>query len=93
MPTYTYEALNAEKKTIRGSIESNDRDSVVATLAKQGLKPLQVSIQSGNRKGGLRSFIKPKVKITDLVIFTRQLSTMVSAGVPLRKQTYERNPH
>ena len=82
MPSFTYEALNNENKTVHGTIEGVDRNSVVATLTKQGLKPLQITLQSAALKRGL-SLFKPKVKITDLVIFTRQLSTMVSAGVPL----------
>lgn len=82
MPTFNYEALNNENKTIRGTIDGIDRNSVVGTLTKQGLKPLQVTMQSAQLGKGL-PFLKPKVKITDLVIFTRQLSTMVSAGVPL----------
>lgn len=82
MPTFNYEALNNENKTVRGTVEGVDRNSVVAALTKQGLKPLQVSMQSDSLKKGLALF-RPKVKITDLVIFTRQLSTMVSAGVPL----------
>lgn len=82
MPTFDYEALNNESKTVHGTIDGIDRNSVVASLTKQGLKPLQVNMQSAGLKKGF-SLLKPKVKLTDLVIFTRQLSTMVSAGVPL----------
>jgi len=82
MPTFTYEALNSENKTVRGTIDGIDRNSVVAALTKQGVKPLQISLQSDTLKRGF-ALLRPKVKITDLVIFTRQLSTMVSAGVPL----------
>lgn len=82
MPTFTYEALNSENKTIRGTIDGVDRNAVVASLTKQGVKPLQITLQSDTLKRGF-ALLRPKVKITDLVIFTRQLSTMVSAGVPL----------
>lgn len=51
-------------------------------MAKQGLKPISVEIKSDVKKGG-KGLFKPKVKVNDLVLFTRQLSTMVSAGVPL----------
>lgn len=82
MPTFTYEALNTENKTVQGTVEGVDRNTVVATLGKQGLKPLHVTIQSDALKKGF-ALLRPKVKITDLVIFTRQLATMVSAGVPI----------
>lgn len=70
---------------ITGSIEVANREAVVAFLEKQGVKPISIREagafgQKSGRKGGL---FKPKVKIRDLVVFTRQLSTMVSAGVPL----------
>lgn len=51
-------------------------------MREQGLRPVSLEIQSSVKKGG-KGLFKPKVKITDLVLFTRQLSTMVSAGVPL----------
>ncbi|HEU4984669.1 MAG TPA: type II secretion system F family protein, partial [Nitrososphaera sp.] len=55
-------------------------------LGKQGARPIVIhesgaaEKKAGGKKGGL---FQPKVKLRDLVVFTRQLSTMVSAGVPL----------
>jgi type IV pilus assembly protein PilC len=56
-------------------------------LHKQGVRPVLIEAAGKGRKkkgGGLLSK-KKKVKLGDLVIFTRQLSTMVSAGVPLAR--------
>ena len=82
MPTFTYEALNGDNKPIQGTMEGTDRNAVIVALTKQGLKPLQVTIESQKLSKSL-SFLRPRVKLSDLVLFTRQLSTMVSAGVPL----------
>ena len=82
MPTFTYEALNGDNKSIQGTMEGTDRNAVIVALTKQGLKPLQVTIESQKLSKSL-SFLRPRVKLSDLVLFTRQLSTMVSAGVPL----------
>lgn len=82
MPTFTYEALNGDNKPVQGSMEGTDRNAVIVALTKQGLKPLQVAIESQKLSKSL-SFLRPRVKLNDLVLFTRQLSTMVSAGVPL----------
>lgn len=83
MPTFTYQALNKDSQSIKGTIESVDRPSAVAALTKQGLRPLSVKTDTGNKKNINIGFLKPKVKTNDIVLFTRQLSTMVSAGVPL----------
>jgi type IV pilus assembly protein PilC len=85
MPTFLYIATNAQSKPISGTLEAGDRSSVIAALNKQGLRP--ISVKEGGKKGGSFTFGDflgaNKVKSDDLVMFTRQLSAMVSAGVPL----------
>lgn len=81
MPKFTYTAITKEGKTVTGTMDAAGRESVVSSISKQGLRPIVVKKQGGfNINLG-----KPKVKSRDLVIFTRQLSTMVSAGVPLNR--------
>lgn len=82
MPLYKYQAINSSNKTVEGSFNATDKPAALALMAKQGLKPISIEAQSKVKKGTI-GFFKPKVKINDLVLFTRQLSTMVSAGVPL----------
>jgi type IV pilus assembly protein PilC len=82
MPKFIYTALNADNKPINGTIESVDRNTALETIRKQHLKP--INLRQATRKAGLHlSFLKSHARSKDLVIFTRQLSTMVSAGVPL----------
>ena len=85
MPTFLYIATNTQNKTISGSLEASDRSAVLSALTKQGLRP--ISVKTGGGSAGSFSFGdflgKDKVKSDDLVMFTRQLSAMVSAGVPL----------
>ncbi len=81
MARFTYTATNKEGKTVQGSAEAADKSSLVSLLSKQGLHPLVIKIDTG-RGGKARA---KKVKLKDLVVFTRQLSTMVSAGVPLTR--------
>src|SRR5690606_2279876 len=67
-------------KTVSGAIEASSKDAVISTLHRQGMQPLTIKAVSSKkvrRKG--------KVKSKDLVVFTRQLSTMISAGVPLTR--------
>ena len=82
MPVFSYQAVNISGKTISGTISATDKASALSLMTKQKLKPISVEIQSSVKKGN-KGIFKAKVKTADLVLFTRQLSTMVSAGVPL----------
>ena len=79
MPKFTYTATK-EGKTFNGSIEAMDKHTAMENLGRQGMHPLVIRESSGKDKKK-----KGKVKQKDLVIFTRQLSTMISAGVPLTR--------
>jgi len=82
---FSYKALTKEGKTISGEFEAVDRSALIAALNKQGAHPLTITVETGSKKSasGLDKLFQPKVKLRDLVIFTRQLSTLISAGVPL----------
>lgn len=84
MPDFLYIATNDENKSINGSIEASDKAAVISALAKQGLHPISVK-QKNTPKGSinLNIFGPGRVKSDDIVMFTRQLSAMVGAGVPL----------
>jgi len=77
MPTYTYtaRATNGDLKT--ATIEAASRDAVIAQLRKMRLAVVKIdeNAQKSTKKGS--------VKIRDIVVFTRQFSTMVNAGLPL----------
>lgn len=87
MPFFTYTAADSSNKMIEGSLEATDRAAVTAALDKRGLRPISIKQKTGKggaklgKSGGL--FKSNKVKMNDLVIFTRELSAMVGAGVPL----------
>ncbi len=79
---FIYTATNSEGKTIEGSADATDRTSLIASLNKQDLRPVLVKLAGA--KSNKKSRAK-KVRLKELVIFTRQLSTMVSAGVPITR--------
>lgn len=85
MPKFAYIAIDSNHQSINGTLELEDRASVIASLTKQGLRPVSVR-QVANMKIGfsLNNLIGAnKVKNDHLVMMTRQLSAMVGAGVPL----------
>ncbi len=78
---FSYIALNKNNKQVTGNIEANDREAALSAIKKIGYKPL--TVKEEKKKILDISFGQRKVKNDELVIFTRQLSTMISAGVPL----------
>jgi type IV pilus assembly protein PilC len=77
--TYTARALNGDLKS--ATIEAPNRDEVVAQLRKQRLNVVKIdeaksAANTTKKKAG-------KISMRDIVIFTRQFSTMINAGLPL----------
>jgi type IV pilus assembly protein PilC len=87
MASFVYTARNSAGQIVKGSVSAITKDAASQALIKQGLSPVLVKLESKEAKSiskGLALF-GGKVKARDLVLFTRQLSTMVSAGVPLAR--------
>lgn len=84
MADFIYTAKDQSGKQQSGTISAESRDQAVASLIKKGLTPQTVKPTKGT---GLQMNIKlpggGKVKSKAIVVFTRQFSTMVSAGVPM----------
>lgn len=83
MTKFSYVATDSHNNIVNGSVDMADRAAVIGALRKQGLRPL--SVRDGIKKSVLSTslFGAGKVKSDALVMFTRQLSAMVGAGVPL----------
>ena len=72
---YEWEGKDRNGKPVRGEIRAGGENQIKATLRRQGILPTK--IKKRRSRSGKR--IKPK----DIAIFTRQLATMMKAGVPL----------
>lgn len=73
--TYTARAFNGDLRT--ATIDASSRDDVIAQLRKQRLSVVKID-QDASKKIGRGS-----IKTRDVVIFTRQFSTMINSGLPL----------
>jgi type IV pilus assembly protein PilC len=73
--TYTARAFNGDLRT--ATIDASSRDDVIAQLRKQRLSVVKID-QDASKKVG-----KGAIKTRDVVIFTRQFSTMINSGLPL----------
>src|SRR5665213_1177250 len=76
MPTYAYTARTLSGELKNATMEAATRDEVVANLRRQKLIVVKVDEEQRKKKGG-------KVRTRDIVIFTRQFSTMINSGLPL----------
>ena len=96
MAKFRYTALDSRGKEVQGAIEADDQTKVVALLRQKGLFPTAVEADAGRparaaarRGGGLKmeiklpAFFAARVKPKQLMVFTRQLATLVDAGLPL----------
>ena len=77
MPTFTYTARSFSGDLKTATLEAPSRDEVIAQLRRQRLSVVKIDEQGG------KSTAKGKIKMRDIVIFTRQFSTMINAGLPL----------
>ena len=84
MAKFRYTAVNNKGERLTGTLEATDRAAVIKAVSSQSLRPL--SIEETGKEAGI-SFKNAlgggKVKSDQIVIFTRELSAMVSAGVPI----------
>ena len=75
--TYLWEGTDKKGKRIKGEMKASGESFVSATLRRQGISISKIKKQSAFNKGG------GKVTAKDVTLFTRQLATMMKAGVPL----------
>lgn len=96
MPEFKYQAKTADGRKVNGTLTATSEGDAVGELRRQDLIVISLSAKGAAGKkdsgGGGGSFLsigsgkkapKPRVKAKDLVIFTRQLATMISAGIAL----------
>jgi len=77
MGTYTYTARSFGGELKSATLEASSRDDVIAQLRRQRLSV--VKIDEATTKKAKRG----RIKMRDVVIFTRQFATMINAGLPL----------
>src|SRR5512145_3149503 len=72
---FEWEGRDRNGKQVRGETRASGENQVMAALRRQGVSPTKIK----KRRMSAGKKIKPK----DIAIFTRQLATMMKAGVPL----------
>ena len=80
MMTFSYQARDMSGKIVSGIQDALNEDNAVTSLMSRGLMVLSLQQKAAAAKSRKKTW---SVKETDLVLFTRQLSTMIEAGISL----------
>lgn len=88
MPAFDYVALDAKGKQKKGVLEGDSPRQVRQQLKEQGLVPLSVETNSQKAKeqtGKVVTLGRVSISASDLALITRQMATLLSAGLPLEE--------
>ena len=84
MSTFVYTALDPNGKTIKGKVEAENEQLLLSKLHEQRYHVLSVSeTRAGAAKVSVTKTSGKKVKLNSMVIFSRQLATMIDAGIAI----------
>jgi type IV pilus assembly protein PilC len=82
MPIYLWEGKNRKNEKKKGEMEAANVDAVRAGLARMQILPVKIKPRPKDLLENF-SFLQPKVTSNDVIIFARQFSTMIDAGLPI----------
>jgi len=82
MPVYVWKGKNSQGEKRKGEVEAPDQAGALAHVRRLRIVDPVVKEKPKDLLENI-SFFQPKVTVKDVVIFTRQLSTMIDAGLPL----------
>jgi len=86
MPNFKYKVRDNHGRPAAGIIESDSKEAVAGHLKKMGYTPTLIEEampRLGNAGSFFEKFFRGKVRLEELIIFTRQLMTLQKAGVPI----------
>ena len=85
MPAFDYQAQDANGRTCRGQQEADSARHARQILRERGLRITRLSGAIKNRPGGRHGQAGTRLGVTDLALLTRQLATLIHAGLPLEE--------
>ncbi|MCA8956032.1 MAG: type II secretion system F family protein, partial [Planctomycetes bacterium] len=85
--TFKYSAKDMSGKTVKGTVKAASQDEALADLKRRRLTPVDIKasggLLGGRGGGGKRKATRSSCKKGEVEVFTRQLSTMLGAGIPM----------
>lgn len=87
MKKFNYEARDqTSDKVVKASIQADSENAAARLLIEQGFVPLRIKEQVGD--GGFLSQLTGRITVKDRVVLTRQLATLIGAGLPLSQSLH-----
>lgn len=87
MKKFTYEARDqATNKLVKATLQADSENGAAKLLVKQGFTPL--SIKESADEAGFFAKLSGRITVKDRVVFMRQLSTLIAAGLPLAQSLH-----
>ncbi|MCL6583295.1 MAG: type II secretion system inner membrane protein GspF [bacterium] len=86
MAIFEYRALNTQGKSIKGLIDADSPQDARSKLRRDNIYPFQLKTASAPRRlaqNELFAIFQPKTKTKEIAVITRQLATLLKAGLPL----------
>ncbi len=82
MPIYQWTGKNRKGKIQKGEMDLSSEEAVKSRLNAQKITPIKIKLKPKDLFENI-SFLQPKVKEGDIILFARQFSTMIDAGLPI----------
>jgi type II secretion system protein F len=84
MPEFLYKATTLKGETVEGLMDGKDEASIIQGLHRLGYIPIRISLaQIRGSSFRLTAILPKRVGIKDLLVFTQEFSTLISAGLPM----------
>ena len=83
MPVFTYKAMDASGRDVNGTIEAASEKLASTRLREMQLRPYQITEKKEAGGFSVMAFIRGGIKEHEISLFTRQMATLLDAGLPL----------
>ncbi len=84
MPVYLWSGKNRQNKKQKGEMEASTEEAVRSELIRRKITPSKIKKKPKDIFENI-SFMQPKIKQKDVIIFCRQFSTMIDAGLYMKQ--------
>ena len=83
MVEYLYKATTLSGQTVEGAMDGKDEEAIIQSLHQLGYIPIRITSHQETGTGlRLPPFLRQRVGVKNLLAFTQELSTLISAGLP-----------
>ncbi len=87
MPYFAYKGRNAQGGLVQGVLESTDSRALASQLLSQSITPVEIKTSHApvSEQANNIEFFKEKIETLDIMLFSRQMYTLMKAGIPIMK--------